>query len=120
MPFSPIGLAPEAYVATPDNAPAFWQLGNLWRIMATWNSTNNYFCLLDQLVTPDGGGPCTHMHPSDEGLYVVSGHCTFHAGGQTISAGSGFVRLGPAFHGALLCRRCAGYTTAQLLSPGRL
>ena len=36
-----------------------------------------------------GGGPCTHMHTQDEGLYVVSGHCTFNAGGATIKAGAG-------------------------------
>ena len=79
----------RTYVATPDSAPAFWQLGNLWRVMATGVQTGNSFCLLDQLVTPEGGGPCTHAHTQDEGLYVVSGHCTFRAGGQTVSAGPG-------------------------------
>ncbi|HEY0780285.1 MAG TPA: cupin domain-containing protein [Gemmatirosa sp.] len=79
----------RAYVATPDDAPGFWQLGNLWRVMASGIQTDNTFCLLDQLVTPNGGGPCTHTHPMDEGLYVVAGHCTFHAAGQTISAGAG-------------------------------
>ena len=79
----------RAYVATPETAPAFWQIGNLWRVMATGVQTGNSFCLLDQLVMPDGGGPCTHTHPQDEGLYVVSGHCTFNAGGLTVGAAAG-------------------------------
>ena len=79
----------RALVATPETAPAFWQIGNLWRVMATGVQTDNAFCLLDQLVMADGGGPCTHTHTQDEGLYVVSGHCTFNAGGETIAAGAG-------------------------------
>ena len=79
----------RAYVATPETAPAFWQIGNLWRVLATGVQTGNSFCLLDQLVAPDGGGPCTHSHSQDEGLYVVSGHCTFNAGGTTVKAPAG-------------------------------
>jgi quercetin dioxygenase-like cupin family protein len=79
----------RAYVADANTAPAFWQIGNLWRVMATGVQTDNSFCLVDQLVTDDGGGPCTHTHPQDEGLYVVSGHCTFNAGGKTVKAGAG-------------------------------
>ncbi|MBC7801059.1 MAG: cupin domain-containing protein, partial [Gemmatimonadaceae bacterium] len=79
----------RAYVMHPDDAPGFWQLGNLWRVMATGVQTGNSFCLLDQLVLPDGGGPCTHTHAQDEGLYVISGHCTFNAGGLTIPAPAG-------------------------------
>lgn len=45
----------------PD-APNFWQIGNLWRAMASGVQTGNTFCLLDQLVTPDGG-PGAHVHP---------------------------------------------------------
>lgn len=77
------------YVATPEDSPGFWQLGNLWRVMASGVKTGNAFCLIDQLVTPEGGGPCAHAHTSDEGLYVVSGHCTFYASGMTLSAGPG-------------------------------
>lgn len=65
------------------DAPAYWQIGNLWRTMATGIQTDNTFTLLDQIVTSGGGGgPCTHTHTQDEGLYVVSGKCTFNAGGH--------------------------------------
>ncbi len=88
MPTPSFSMAPRAYLTTPETAPGFWQLGNLWRVMASGIKTANSFCLIDQLVTP-GGGPGAHAHPADEGLYVVSGHCTFHAGGETVSAGPG-------------------------------
>ena len=78
-----------AFVSTLDTAPGFWQLGNLWRVMAAGVNTGHTLCLIDQLVSPDGGGPTAHLHPTDEGLYVISGHRTFQAGGQTVSAGAG-------------------------------
>ncbi|MGP9766160.1 cupin domain-containing protein [Halomonas sp. AOP13-D3-9] len=60
------------------------------RVTSTYGvQTGGDFCLLDQLVTDQGGGPCTHAHPADEGMYIISGHCTYQAGGQQISAGPG-------------------------------
>lgn len=88
---------PRGYVMTPEEAPRFWQLGNLWRVVASGHLTGGSFSLIDQLVTDDGGGPSTHLHPSDEGLYVVSGHCTFHAAGQALSAGAGSLVVVPRF-----------------------
>lgn len=92
----PTHLPPRPYVVSADDdAPAVWGLGNLWRVMATGVQTDNAFCLIDQVVTPDGGGPCTHLHAQDEGLYVVSGHCTFNAAGQTMAAGPGTLAVIP-------------------------
>ena len=97
MPGRTFSTAPRPYVRTPDSAPGFWQLGNLWRIMASGHLTGNSLCLIDQLVTPEGGGPGAHLHPSDEGLYVVSGHCTFNAGGVSVSAAAGSLVFVPRF-----------------------
>ena len=64
--------------------------------MATGVQTDNAFTLLDQVVhDAGGGGPVTHTHTQDEGLYVVSGQCTFNAGGHQglkVAAG-GFVAV---------------------------
>jgi quercetin dioxygenase-like cupin family protein len=76
------------YVLTNENSPAFWLIGNLWMPLAGSLLTGGNFCFLEQLCAA-GGGPGTHAHPSDEGLYVVEGHCTFHAGGETVEAGPG-------------------------------
>ena len=73
----------RAFVQRNKEAPAYWQIGNLWQAMATGVQTDNSFTLLDQIVTSGGGGgPCTHTHTQDEGLYVVTGKCTFNAGGN--------------------------------------
>jgi quercetin dioxygenase-like cupin family protein len=60
----------------------------LWMPLAGSLLTGGNFCFLEQLCAA-GSGPGTHAHPSDEGLYVVGGHCTFHAGGETVEAGPG-------------------------------
>lgn len=96
MPGRTFSTAPRGYIHTPESAPGFWQLGNLWRLMASGYQTGNSLCLIDQLVT-QGGGPGAHLHPSDEGLYVVSGHCTFYAGGATLPAAAGSLIFVPRF-----------------------
>lgn len=82
-------MTARPYIVTPDTAPSFWQIRNLWRVMATGIQTGGSFCALDQLVSTDGGGPSAHTHTQDEGMYLVSGHCTYNAAGQVIPAGSG-------------------------------
>ena len=52
---------------------------NLSRVMAAGYQTANSLCLIDQLVTAEGGGPGATCIPAIQGLYVVSGHCTFYA-----------------------------------------
>jgi len=66
----------RAFVARAIDTPSFWQTSNFWRVTAADAQTGNRFCLLDQLVMPDGGGALTHTHTKDEGLYVISGHRT--------------------------------------------
>lgn len=73
----------KPFVTNADDSPAYWQIGNLWQIMATGVQTDNSFTLLDQVVhVGGGGGPVTHAHTQDEGLYVITGKCTFNAGGH--------------------------------------
>lgn len=73
----------KPFITDENDSPAYWQIGNLWRIMATGVQTDNSFTLLDQIVRAGaGGGPVTHTHTQDEGLYVISGQCTFNAGGK--------------------------------------
>jgi hypothetical protein len=55
-------ITARAYVVHSEEAPTFWQLSNLWRVFTTGVQTGNSCCLLDQLVMPKGGGPCTHAH----------------------------------------------------------
>jgi quercetin dioxygenase-like cupin family protein len=77
------------YVLTNKNCPAFWLADILWMPLAGSYLTNGNLCLLEQVCGTGIGGPQAHAHPSDEGLYVIEGHCTFHAGGKKIEAGPG-------------------------------
>ncbi len=77
------------YVLTNQNSPAFWLIDNLWMPLAGAFLTGGNFCFIEQVCGVGIGGPCTHAHPSDEGLYILEGHCTFHAGGETVEAGPG-------------------------------
>jgi quercetin dioxygenase-like cupin family protein len=77
------------YVLTNQNSPAFWLNDNLWMPLAGSFLTDGNFCFIEQICGVGIGGPCTHAHPSDEGLYILEGQCTFHAGGQTVKAGAG-------------------------------
>lgn len=69
----------KAFITNGDDSPAYWQIGNLWQVMATGVQTDNAFTLLDQIINT---GPPTHTHDQDEGLYIISGKCTFNAGGH--------------------------------------
>ncbi len=79
----------KPYVLTNENSPAFWLIDNLWMPLAGSYLTNGNVCLIEQVCGVGIGGPCTHAHPFDEGLYVIEGQCTFHAGGETVVAGPG-------------------------------
>jgi quercetin dioxygenase-like cupin family protein len=79
----------KAFITHGDESPAYWQIGNLWQVMATGVQTDNSFTLLDQIIhTGGGGGPMTHTHAQDEGLYVIRGGCLFNAGGHQGLSGS--------------------------------
>lgn len=85
------------YVLTNANSPAFWLNDNLWMPLAGSFLTNGNLCFIEQVCGTGIGGPPTHSHPSDEGLYILEGHCTFHAGGETIEAGPGTLVSAPRF-----------------------
>lgn len=79
----------KSFIQHAHDSPAYWQIGNLWQVMATGVQIDNAFTLLDQIVhTGGGGGPMTHVHAQDEGLYVIKGKCTFNAGGHRGLEGS--------------------------------
>ena len=82
-------LSAKAFVETTAAAPRFWLNGLLWRVLATGAKTAGALCFLDEINGTQEGGPVTHTHPQDEGLYLVEGSCTFYAGGRTVEATAG-------------------------------
>ena len=77
------------YLLTNQNSTAFWLIDNLWMPLATSSLTGNQFALMEQVCGTGIGGPQAHMHPSDEGMYILEGHCTYQAGGERVEAGPG-------------------------------
>ena len=77
------------YLLTNQNSTAFWLIDNLWMPLATSSLTGNNFALMEQVCGTGIGGPQAHMHPSDEGMYILEGHCTYQAGGAHVEAGPG-------------------------------
>lgn len=78
----------KPYVLTNTDSSAYWLDGIIWMPLATGVLTENRLCLIEQRMH-NGSGPPTHYHLQDEGMYVIDGQCTFHAGGQTVQAGPG-------------------------------
>lgn len=85
------------FIETADSAASFWQIGIIWRLLATGLKTGGALCFLDEVIGDRPGGPSTHAHPHDEGLYVIDGRCTFNAGGGTMSVGPGSFVAVPRF-----------------------
>jgi len=77
----------KPYMLTNQNSTAFWLIDTLWMPLATSHHTQDKFSLLEQVCPV--GGPQTHMHPTDEGMYILDGHVTFQVGGQEVKAGPG-------------------------------
>jgi len=79
----------KPYMLTNQNSTAFWMLDNLWMPLATSHHTQDNFSLMEQVCGTGIGGPQTHMHPTDEGMYILEGHVTFQVGGQEVKTGPG-------------------------------
>lgn len=78
----------QPYILTNQNAPALWSLGTLWIPLATGALTGGALTVIEQQM-PGGGGPASHFHTMEEGVYILSGTCTFYVGGETIHAKAG-------------------------------
>ena len=79
----------KPYMLTNQNSTAYWLIDNLWMPLATSHHTQDNFSLMEQVCGTGIGGPQTHMHPTDEGMYILEGQITFQVGGQEIKAGPG-------------------------------
>lgn len=73
----------HADMATPSavhagSAPTFSVVNDVYRILATRESTGGALGLVDALVPP-GGGPPPHIHTrEDEFFYILEGEITFY------------------------------------------
>ena len=82
------------YAASAEEAPAYWQVGILWVVLATGEQTGGEYSLLWELCPKDSGPP-PHYHDQDEQFFVVDGEVTYRAGGEILKAEAGSFVLIP-------------------------
>jgi quercetin dioxygenase-like cupin family protein len=72
-----------------NTAPARWNVGILWIMLAIDQETSDHFSLIEELV-PKGNAAPWHLHEwMDEGFYIMEGEATFWVADQELKAKSG-------------------------------
>ena len=85
----PATTQPAPFVTRPEDAPAYWQDGALWTVLASGEQTQGVFTMLEQLM-PGGGGPPPHTHERfHEVFYLLEGEITFQVGETLLTVGKG-------------------------------
>jgi mannose-6-phosphate isomerase-like protein (cupin superfamily) len=82
-------LRPLAYMRSAKDAPAYWNVGSLFVVLAEAKDTGGAYSIMEQVI-PQGPQAVIHLHETqDEGFYILEGHVIFSVGDQKISAGPG-------------------------------
>jgi quercetin dioxygenase-like cupin family protein len=76
------------YVTQNTTAPAYWNVGILWAMLATGDQTAGSYSLMEEWC-PKDSGPTPHYHDQDEAFYIIEGTITYMANGQQMQATTG-------------------------------
>jgi quercetin dioxygenase-like cupin family protein len=69
---------PDPFASTPETAPTFSVVHDVYRVLARASDTGGALGLIDAIVPP-GGGPPPHVHTrEDEFFYILEGEVTFY------------------------------------------
>jgi quercetin dioxygenase-like cupin family protein len=64
-------------------------VGDVYRFLATGESTNGAYAIWEAIVPP-GGGPPPHVHSrEEEGFFVLEGEMTFYVNNERLTAKAG-------------------------------
>jgi quercetin dioxygenase-like cupin family protein len=78
-----------AYIRSGKTAPAYWNLGLLWMILAESKDTGGAYSIMEQ-VMPKSPGPVVHLHEKeDEAFYILKGHAVYMLNDQKFEARTG-------------------------------
>lgn len=80
--------ARNAFVASKDDAPAYWFYDTLWIILADVHQTGGSFSVIEQWMRT-GVGPPLHVHTIDEWFFVLGGSMDMQVGDRTLTATGG-------------------------------
>ncbi len=90
----------DAFVASKDDAPAYWFYGTLWVILADVHQTGGSFCVIEQWMRA-GVGPPLHVHNVDEWFFVLSGAMDMQVADRHLTATAGdsiWIPAAPTMH----------------------
>jgi quercetin dioxygenase-like cupin family protein len=78
-----------AYIRSGKTAPAYWNLGLLWMILAEAKDTGGAYSIMEQ-VMPKSPGPVVHKHEKeDEAFYILEGHAVYTINDEKFEARPG-------------------------------
>jgi quercetin dioxygenase-like cupin family protein len=78
-----------SYIRSGKAAPAYWNLGVLWMILAEAKDTGGAYSIMEQ-VMPKSPGPVVHLHEKeDEAFYILEGHAVYMINDQKFEARTG-------------------------------
>ena len=76
-------------------SPSYWHANGLFTVLADGSSTDNSYCLLEQLL-PKGPSAPPHLHEwADEVFYILDGEAEFLLGNRIDTAGQERPRVHP-------------------------
>ena len=76
------------YVVQNTIAPAYWNVGILWAMLATGDQTAESYSLMEEWCPKDSGAT-PHYHDQDEAFYIIEGTVTYRANGEQLHATTG-------------------------------
>ncbi len=91
----------NGWAMTPDDAPAFWNVGTYWRFLSTEATTSGRSTTFEELCPPGVVAP-PHVHDNEEeAFFVLEGNLVFLLDDQEIEALPGtYINIAPGtLHG---------------------
>jgi len=78
-----------AYMRSAKEAPAYWNLGGLFMVLAEAKDTGGAYSIMEQMIAK-GPQAVVHLHETqEEGFYILEGRAIYTIGDQKLTAGPG-------------------------------
>jgi mannose-6-phosphate isomerase-like protein (cupin superfamily) len=77
-----------AFIASREDAPAYWFYGTLWVVLADVHQTGGSYTVMEQWMR-GGIGPASHVHNVDEWFFVLEGSMDMQVDGREMTAKPG-------------------------------
>ncbi len=109
----------NGWAMTPDDAPAFWNVGTYWRFLSTEATTSGRSTTFEELCPPGVVAP-PHVHDNEEeAFFVLEGNLVFLLDDQEIEAPPGtYINIAPGTLHGFRCNSEVGRVFNTLVPGG--